>query len=176
MSEGLPREEAREKIFRRVDPAIFERVLADLKDRKAIVGADRLALTTHRVSVAGADDRVRAAIIEAYRAAGLKPPDTAVVEAQAGAPKRDRREGDDAAAAREGPGEARYARVSRRRAAAAESRRDRAQNGVAGRTRDGGRRDVQGSVRVSRKFAIPLLEYLDRERVTRRTGDVRLVL
>ena len=29
---------------------------------------------------------------------------------------------------------------------------------------------------VSRKFAIPLLEYLDRERVTRRTGDVRLVL
>ncbi|MFM8536141.1 MAG: SelB C-terminal domain-containing protein, partial [Acidimicrobiia bacterium] len=29
---------------------------------------------------------------------------------------------------------------------------------------------------VSRKFAIPLLEYLDRERVTRRTGDVRLVI
>ena len=29
---------------------------------------------------------------------------------------------------------------------------------------------------VSRKFAIPLLEYLDRERVTRRTGDIRLVL
>ena len=29
---------------------------------------------------------------------------------------------------------------------------------------------------VSRKYAIPLLEYLDRERVTRRTGDVRLVL
>ena len=29
---------------------------------------------------------------------------------------------------------------------------------------------------VSRKFAIPLLEFLDRERVTRRTGDVRLVL
>jgi selenocysteine-specific elongation factor len=29
---------------------------------------------------------------------------------------------------------------------------------------------------VSRKYAIPLLEYLDRERVTRREGDVRLVL
>jgi selenocysteine-specific elongation factor len=29
---------------------------------------------------------------------------------------------------------------------------------------------------ISRKYAIPLLEYLDRERVTRRTGDVRLVL
>ena len=29
---------------------------------------------------------------------------------------------------------------------------------------------------LSRKFAIPLLEYLDRERVTRRTGGVRLVI
>jgi selenocysteine-specific elongation factor len=29
---------------------------------------------------------------------------------------------------------------------------------------------------VSRKYAIPLLEFLDRERVTRREGDLRLVL
>jgi hypothetical protein len=29
---------------------------------------------------------------------------------------------------------------------------------------------------VSRKYAIPLLEYLDRERVTRREGDERGVL
>jgi selenocysteine-specific elongation factor len=29
---------------------------------------------------------------------------------------------------------------------------------------------------VSRKFAIPLLEYLDRERVTRRVGDARMIL
>jgi selenocysteine-specific elongation factor len=29
---------------------------------------------------------------------------------------------------------------------------------------------------VSRKYAIPLLEYLDRERVTRRIGDAREIL
>ena len=29
---------------------------------------------------------------------------------------------------------------------------------------------------VSRKYAIPLLEWLDRERITRRTGDARIVL
>ncbi|MGH7836867.1 MAG: SelB C-terminal domain-containing protein, partial [Candidatus Binataceae bacterium] len=29
---------------------------------------------------------------------------------------------------------------------------------------------------VTRKYAIPLLEYLDRERVTRRVGDVRVIL
>jgi hypothetical protein len=29
---------------------------------------------------------------------------------------------------------------------------------------------------VTRKYAIPLLEFLDRERVTRRVGDARLIL
>ena len=29
---------------------------------------------------------------------------------------------------------------------------------------------------ITRKFAIPLLEYLDRERVTRRVGDARVIL
>jgi selenocysteine-specific elongation factor len=31
-------------------------------------------------------------------------------------------------------------------------------------------------VGVSRKYAIPLLEYLDREHVTRRAGDERIIL
>ena len=30
--------------------------------------------------------------------------------------------------------------------------------------------------RVSRKYAIPLLEFLDRERITRRAGDGRVIL
>jgi selenocysteine-specific elongation factor len=29
---------------------------------------------------------------------------------------------------------------------------------------------------ITRKYAIPLLEYLDRERVTRRVGDERIIL
>ncbi len=37
----------------------------------------------------------------------------------------------------------------------------------------GGFKDLTG---VSRKYAIPLLEYLDRERVTRRVGDERVIL
>ena len=74
------------KAFARVAPAIFEKVVDDLKARGALVGADRLALPTHKATVAGADDRVRAAIIEAYRAGGLKPPDAAAVESAAKAP------------------------------------------------------------------------------------------
>jgi selenocysteine-specific elongation factor len=37
----------------------------------------------------------------------------------------------------------------------------------------GGFKDLTG---ISRKYAIPLLEYLDRERVTRRVGDYREIL
>ncbi|HXM92311.1 MAG TPA: SelB C-terminal domain-containing protein, partial [Candidatus Dormibacteraeota bacterium] len=34
-------------------------------------------------------------------------------------------------------------------------------------------KDLNG---ITRKYAIPLLEYLDRERVTRRMGDERVIL
>ena len=176
MSEGLPREEAREKIFRRVDPAVFESVLADLKARKAIGGTDRLALTTHRVSVAGADDRVRAAIIEAYRSAGLRPPDTATVEAQAAAPKAIV-EKVTTLLLREKV-LVKLESIVFHADALQQLKADVAALKTAA---PGGRATVDVATfkdryGVSRKFAIPLLEYLDRERVTRRTGDVRLVL
>ena len=175
-SEGLPREEAREKVFRRVDPAVFNRVLEDLRVRKAILGSDRLALATHRVTVAGADDRVRGAIIEAYRAGGLTPPDAAAVEKSAGAPK---------------PVVDKMTMVLLREKvlvkletlvfhadALQQLKTDVASLKAAA---PGGRATVDVAAfkdryGVTRKFAIPLLEYLDRERVTRRTGDVRLVL
>ena len=176
MSEGMPREEAREKVFRRIDPAVFERVLDDLKSRKALTGADRLALATHRVSVAGADDRVRHAILDAYRDGGLTPPDAAAVEAAAKAPK--------------GIVDKVTTLLLRERVLV---RLDtiifhvealqRLKSEVAGlkATAPGGRATIDVAAfkeryGVTRKFAIPLLEYLDRERVTRRTGDIRLVL
>jgi selenocysteine-specific elongation factor len=175
-SEGLPREEAREKIFRRVDPAIFTRVLEDLKVRKAIVGSDRLALATHRVTVAGADDRVRQAIIDAYRAGGLTPPDAAGIEAAAGAPK---------------PVVDKMTMVLLREKVlvkldtvvfhASALQQLKADIAALKGTAPGGQATVDVAAfkdryGVTRKYAIPLLEFLDRERVTRRTGDVRLVL
>ena len=175
-SEGLPREEAREKFFRRVDPAIFEQVLGALKNRKALVGTDRLALPAHRVTVAGADDRVRDAIINAYRSGGLKPPDAASVETAAGAPKAvvDKV---TTILVRE------KVLVKLDTIVFHAEALQQLKNEVAAlkNSAPGGRATVdvasfKDKYGVSRKFAIPLLEYLDRERVTRRTGDVRLVL
>jgi selenocysteine-specific elongation factor len=176
MSEGLPREEAREKIFRKVDAAIFDTVLNGLKHRNAIVGTDRLALATHRVTVAGADDRVRSAIIDAYKSGGLKPPDAAAVEAAAGAPKAivDKV---TTLLLREKV----LVKLDTIVFHADALQQLKAEVTAMKQGAPGGRATVdvaafKDKYGVSRKFAIPLLEYLDRERVTRRTGDVRLVL
>lgn len=176
MSDGLPREEAREQLFRRVEPAVFEQVVGELKSSGSIVGTDRLALATHRATVAGADDQVRTAIVEAYRSGGLKPPDAATVETAAGAPKaivdkvttlllREKQlvKLDTIVF---------HAEALQRLKADVVALKNSAPGGQA--TVDvAAFKDRYG---VSRKFAIPLLEYLDRERVTRRTGDARIVL
>jgi selenocysteine-specific elongation factor len=176
MSEGLAREEAREKIFAKVAPSVFEKVLEDLKTGRALVGSERLALPTHKATVAGADDRVRTAIIDAFRAGGLKPPDTAALESTIRAAA--------------GVIEKVVSLLLREKVltrvdtivfhAEALQQLKTEISALKGSAPDGRAtvdvaafKDRYG---ISRKFAIPLLEFLDRERVTRRTGDVRLVL
>ena len=175
MSDGLPREEAREKLFARVAPAVFEKVIEDLKAKKALVGAERLALPTHKVSVAGADDAMRAAIIDAYLDGGLKP-DRPTIEARAkaSAPVVEKM---TALLLREKI----LVKVDTIVFHAEALKQLKADVVALKATAPGGKATVDvGAFKdrygISRKFAIPLLEYLDRERVTRRTGDVRLVL
>jgi selenocysteine-specific elongation factor len=176
LSEGLPREEARERVFARSAPAIFEKVIDDLKASKLLVGSDRLALPGHRVTVSGEDARVKAAVAEAYRRAGLKPPDAAVIAAETGAPGAivDKV---TALLLREKA----LVRVDTLIFHADVLAKLKAEVAALKADAPGGRATVDVAAfkdryGVSRKFAIPLLEYLDRERVTRRTGDVRLIL
>ena len=176
MSDGLPREEARERIFARVPAAIFEKVIDGLKAAKALVGAERLALPTHKASVAGADDQVRAAIIEAYRAGGLKPPDAAAIESSVKAP-RPIIEKVTALLLREKV----LVRLDTIVFHGAALQKLKEEVIALKDSAPGGRATVDVTAfkdryGVSRKYAIPLLEFLDRERVTRRTGDVRLIL
>lgn len=185
LSDGLPREEAREKVastFARpsadesLDITVFERIVDDLKKAGTLVGADRLALATHTVAATGEDARIKGAIAAAYAAAGLKPPDAATVQAAAGAP---------AAMAEKITAVLIREKVLVRldtltfHASALQALKDEIRAMKAGSP--GGPVTVdmaafKDKYGVSRKFAIPLLEYLDRERVTRRTGDVRLVI
>lgn len=184
LSDGLPREEAREKVSstfakasdQALDVTVFERIVADLKQAKTLVGTDRLALATHTVAASGEDARLKAAIGAAYQAAGLMPPDAATVQAAAGAPA---------------------ATVDKITAVLIREKvlvrldtltfhtdaLQRLKDEIRGlkATAPAGKATVDVAAfkeryGISRKFAIPLLEYLDRERVTRRTGDARLVI
>lgn len=176
LSDGLPREEAREKVSAQAAAVVFERLVDDLKKAKVLVGADRLALSAHTVAGSGEDARIKAAIASVYASAGLKPPDAAVVQASAGAPAA-MVEKITAVLLRE--------KVLLRldtvifHAGALQTLKDEIRGMKA--TAAGGQATVDVAAfkdryGISRKFAIPLLEYLDRERVTRRTGDVRLVI
>ncbi len=141
-----------------------------------LVGSERLALPSHKVVVVGADAGVRGAIVEAYRAGGLKPPDAAAVEATVKAP-RAVVEKVTTLLLREKVLVKLDTVVFHADALQTLKEEVAALRGSA----PGGRATVDVAAfkdryGVSRKFAIPLLEYLDRERVTRRTGDVRLVL
>lgn len=174
LSDGLPREEAREKIA--APASVFERVVDDLKSAKILVGTDRLALATHAVAATGEDARIKAAVATAYEAAGLRAPDAATVQVAASAPAA-MVEKITAVLIREKVlvrldtltfhAGALQTLKEEMRAMKASAPDGRATVDVAAF------KDKYG---ISRKFAIPLLEYLDRERVTRRTGDARLVI
>lgn len=171
LSEGLPREEARERLFGRAAPAVFEYVLTELARERKIVARDRLARVGHQVSLSAEESQAHAAIERLFREAGLAPPDAATVAALLNVP----------------------AAVADRMAALLLRQKTlvkldallfhtdalaRLKADVRGLSTNA-RVDVSAFKErygITRKFAIPLLEYLDRERVTRRVGDSRVVL
>ena len=175
LSDGLPREELRDRAFARGHAAVFERALTDLATAGTIVSRDRIALATHRVALSPEDERARESIERAFRDGGLKPPDAAAIAAETGA----------ATATVD-----RVLKLLQRQKVLvridtllfhddALKRLKAEVTALKASAGAGARIDVatfKERFGVSRKFAIPLLEYLDRERVTRRMGDSRVVL
>jgi selenocysteine-specific elongation factor len=182
LSDGIPREELRTQLFARGHPSVFDRVLANLAEAGRISLRDRVALATHRVELSPGEARARAAIERAYREGGLKPPDAAAIGTIA-----------RAAGVPAGTAEDMVKLLQRQKVLVRVDtllfhdealKRLKAEvvalKGEAGGAAGGTARIDIGTFKerfgVSRKFAIPLLEYLDRERVTRRAGDARVVL
>jgi selenocysteine-specific elongation factor len=170
---GMPREELRRRVFSRAPDGVFEAVLDALAGEGRVrVSADTVALAAHSVRLTPDETRVREALLAAAAAAGLAgvdlahlPPglaaDGRLVEKMARtlvAEGAVRRVGD--MVVESGRLDDLLAEVRRRWAAG--SRLDVAAF-----------KDMTG---LSRKYVIPLLEYLDRERVTRRTGPDRYVI
>jgi selenocysteine-specific elongation factor len=174
LSEGMSREEARERLFGRAAPAVFEHVLAELVAQQKILARDRLALAGHQLSLSPEEMRAASAIERLFLDGGLAPPDMSALPGAAGvsAPVADR-----------------ITKLLLRQKtlvkvdallfhadALATLKAD-----VLGLKSGGGGAHVDVSAfkeryGITRKYAIPLLEYLDRERITRRVGDSRIVL
>ncbi|HTK29121.1 MAG TPA: selenocysteine-specific translation elongation factor [Vicinamibacterales bacterium] len=174
LSEGVPREEARARLFKRGAAAVFDRAVDLLTAAGTLGGRDRLALASHRLDLSPEEERVRAALDQLFLGAGLTPPEPGGLAAAARAPA---------------------AVVERMLALLVRQKVLQRLDGIVfhaqalARLKEAvaGIKSGEASARidvatfkerfgVTRKFAIPLLEYLDRERVTRRVGDARVVL
>ncbi|MEO7273303.1 MAG: selenocysteine-specific translation elongation factor [Vicinamibacterales bacterium] len=173
LADGLPRGEARERLFARATPALFEQVLARLTADGRIVARERLALAGHQISLS-ADETVGCeALDEVFRVAALAPPELAAAATTAKV--------DPVLAERLSALLVRRHRLVRLAGMLFHVEALERMKGEVRASKAGGESTVDiGTFKdrygVSRKYAIPLLEYLDRERVTRRTPAGRLIL
>jgi selenocysteine-specific elongation factor len=176
LADGIPREEARERMFARAHPHVFERVLQDLASANQLIVRDRLAAPGHRLELSPEEMRTRSALETAYKASGLKPPDAGslATEKRLAPPLVDKM---TSLLLRQKV----LARVDTLVFHADALQQLKADIQGLKATAPGGRATVDVAMfkdryGVTRKFAIPLLEWLDRERVTKRVGDTRVVL
>jgi selenocysteine-specific elongation factor len=176
LSDGLPREELRERIFAKAGEGVFEHVLDGLRTARQISGRERLALASHHVSLSPDEERAREACEAAFRDAGLRPPDPKDVAA-AHAISDDVMDRVVKLLVRQKT-LVRLDTVYFHQSALEALKQDmRALKG--GDAPEAGRIDVgmfKARYGVSRKYAIPLLEFLDRERITRRVGEARTLI
>ena len=175
LSEGMSREEVRERVLGRGAPMLAELVTARSAGRRADRRPRSSRARRPEVSLTAEESRIRDAIDETLRTAFLRPPDLPTLA--------------EAAATSAAAVEKILQLLVRQKAvvrldgmpfhAAALQRLKAEVRGL----KEGA--NASGSISVatfkdryglSRKHAIPLLEYLDRERVTRRVGDARVLL
>jgi selenocysteine-specific elongation factor len=166
---GLAKEELRSRELTDAPAHLLDDLLSRTKD--IVVEGDLVRLASHRVALKHDEDEAVAKIEEVFRRAGLGVPSTSDVLAKCGV------------------------EIARARTLLQILMRNRKLVRVSDdlifhasaldqlRALLGSRKGSRFSVAefkdwtgVSRKYAIPLLEFLDRERITRREGDSRIVL
>ena len=172
---GIAREDLRTSLGRHVRPETFRAALADLASRKIIeLQGERVRRAGSAVELLPEEAQAKEQIEAAFASAGLAVP--AVSEVLSRLPLEAKRAEKllqillrERSLIRVTP-ELVFHRDSLRqmREKLAEFKRAKAE-----RISVPAFKDLTG---VTRKYAIPLLEYLDRERVTRRAGDERVIL
>lgn len=180
LSRGLARETLRERHFTRAPAEAFRSVIARLeKEGRVVAEKDLVRAADHSLELSRADGEISGRIESVYRDAGLEAPSVDQALEQAGLAATQRVHGRkilqlliDQGTLRRVHGEVfiharRFEELKRQLTEyAAQNEPQRLIDVAAFKSLAG----------VSRKYAIPLLEYLDRERITRRAGESRIIL
>ena len=172
LKDGLAREELRSKLPGRISAALFGRLLGDLQAAGLVAQErDKVRLASHTPRLSEVEEAVRGRLETLYREAGLQPPGQEAALQQA-APDRKLAQAvffrlvddgtlirikDDLYLHRE--------HVERAKGMLLQHLKAHGSIGVP---------TFKELLGVSRKYAIPFLEYFDQVRVTRRQGDERL--
>ncbi|HBB88759.1 MAG TPA: selenocysteine-specific translation elongation factor [Blastocatellia bacterium] len=180
LSRGLAREVLRERFFSHSAPEVFRAVMNRLESKGAVVTEkDLVRLSEHTVDLSTADTTLRDKIAAIYQAAQLEPPTLDRALETAGVTPAQRTHArkllqmllDSGTLVRVHAEMFLHVSASDRLRALLQ---DFASQHEPERLLDVPQFKTLAS--VSRKYAIPLLEYLDSERITRRAGDKRIIL
>jgi len=180
LSRGILQATLREKIFSRLPSEIFKAVLSSLEtNRKIFVEKDFVRAAAHSLELSGDEKILRAQLSEIYRSAKLEVPklEDALAEAARNT-QADKNHARKIFQILLNSGEIVkitdefYFAKTEIETLVAKLRKF-AENSADRLIDVPTFKDIAG---ISRKYAIPLLEYFDREKITRRAGDKRLIL
>src|SRR6266516_103727 len=180
LSRGLSRETLRERHFAHAAPELFRFVIAYLEKEGALISErDTIRARTHSRELSAADAQLRGELDQLYEKAGLEAPSLDEAMAAVGKNVAERTHARkilqlliDAGVLVQVQPQLFFHRkaldelTAKVHAYAARHEPERSIDVASFKELAG----------VSRKYAIPLLEFLDRQRLTRRAGDRRLIL
>ncbi|HWF87630.1 MAG TPA: selenocysteine-specific translation elongation factor [Pyrinomonadaceae bacterium] len=180
LARGMLRETLREKVFTHSAPELFSGVIAQLEGKGKVVSEkDIVRSSTHSVGLSDQDMVLSKRIEQIYLGAGVEAPSLDDAMTKANVPAAQRAQArkllqlllDDRKLVRIQGDMFMHSQViqdlkTKLHTYASQHEPDRLIDVPTFK-------DLAG---VSRKYAIPLLEYFDREQVTRRAGDKRLIL
>jgi selenocysteine-specific elongation factor len=174
LAPGVAKELLRAQEFPEAPPALLESLLERLKrDRRVAVDGEIVRLASHRIVLKEDESQAREKLVAAFEQAGLAVPGVAEVLGKTGLDRaraqkilqillREKiliRVAEDFLF--------HHSALDRLKALLAEQKKR------SGRISVPQFKELTG---ISRKYAIPLLEFLDRERITCRAGDERIIL
>ena len=180
LAKGILRETLREKIFAQIAPEIFKITLVHLeKENKIVAEKDSIRLAAHNLELSAEEELLREKLRKIYKNAKLEVPKLEdALNDSVGGTKSDKTHARKIFQLLINSGELVniseefYFANSEIESLTVKTREFASK--TADRLIDVAKfKEIAG---ISRKYAIPLLEFFDREKITRRAGDKRLIL